>query len=304
MREIISDQRLMKSIKAGEMDIREGRYTIVKSIGNISRNVNRLGFIGTGNMGQALLAGIIKAKLFPARQIIVFDQAAATARIVQKEFKVTLAQGNRQVVTEADAILLCVKPQMILEVLAGIKPAVTAKKPFISIVAGIRTAKIEAVLGKVPVVRVMPNTPALIGQGMSAICAGKWATRQHLAQTERLFAVVGKTIVAPEKLMDAVTGLSGSGPAYVFTFAEGLIEAGQAVGLDAEQARTLSLQTLVGAAGLLAASDKTPAELRAQVTSPNGTTLAGLKAMNVERFKSILVKTVQAATKRSKELGR
>jgi pyrroline-5-carboxylate reductase len=264
----------------------------------------KIGFIGTGNMGQALLAGIIKAKLVSAKSIIVFDKDVTKSRAMARQLGVTVAQSNLDLVTKADTVLLCVKPQVMGDVLVGIKPVTNQRKFFISIMAGIKTTKIEAILGKVPVVRVMPNTPALIGEGMSAICRGKYARASHLALSESIFKVVGKTIVVTENLMDAVTGLSGSGPAYVFTFIEGLIEGGKQAGLKDEQARTLTLQTVIGAAKLLEATGKEPAELRAQVTSPGGTTLAGLKAMNIDRLIKILVKTVEAATKRSKALGK
>lgn len=270
---------------------------------NLLKNCN-LGIIGVGNMGQVLLKGVLKAGLFTRHRIVAADADARKLRAVKKDLTVLTDDNNVRVVRDADIVLLCVKPQNMDEILAGLAAVVRRNQLFISIAAGVRTKKVEAALGKVPVVRVMPNTPALIGEGMSALCPGKYAHRADLARAAAIFNVIGKTIVVKERMMDAVTGLSGSGPAYVFTMIEGLIEAGVKAGLTEKQAEILTVQTLIGAAKLVEQARETPAQLRDRVASPGGTTLAGLKAMNINRFKGILHKTVLAATKRSKELGR
>lgn len=263
-----------------------------------------LAVLGVGNMGKALLQGIVNAKLIPVDRIVVTDTNTELLMDVQKSMGVRTSTDNAEAVKDADMVLLCVKPQMMAKVVEGIRSESKSCKLFISIAAGVTCQQLEQGLGEVPVVRVMPNTPALIGEGMSGVAAGSYAQALDVQRAEALCGVVGKVVAVHEKQLDAVTGVSGSGPAYVFTFIEGLIEGGVAMGLSLEDAKTLSVQTVIGAAKLVEQSDEDTAVLRSRVTSPGGTTLAGLQAMDIDRFKSIIHETVKAAAMRSEELGK
>ncbi len=205
----------------------------------------------------------------------------------------------------ADVIVLAVKPQVIDSVLKEIAPVVTAKKMVISIAAGVPIARIEEGLGgPVPVVRVMPNTPALIGEGISALSFNGRVKEAGKKLALKLLGVAGETVAVPENLMDAVTGLSGSGPAYIFILLEALSDAGVRQGLPRETSNRLALWTVRGAAGLALQSGRRPGELKDMVTSPGGTTIAGLHALEKGGFRAALYNAVAAATKRSIELGK
>ncbi len=203
----------------------------------------------------------------------------------------------------AEVVIIAVKPQVIDALLAEIAPSLTPEHLVVSIAAGITTARIEAALGPIPVVRCMPNTPALIGEGMTGLAPGTHATETHLARAEELLASVGQTVVVREDQLDAVTGVSGSGPAYVFLLAEALEEAAIAEGIEPEIARMLAGQTVAGSGKLLGSSPMTAGELRRQVTSPNGTTEAALASLENAAFRRIMRDAVRAATDRSRELG-
>ncbi|MBI1815070.1 MAG: pyrroline-5-carboxylate reductase [Deltaproteobacteria bacterium] len=265
-----------------------------------------IGFIGGGNMATAMIRGLIAAGLYRADEMQASDVDATKRVELKRRLRVTATEDNRAVVHDAKVILLAVKPQIMDEVLAGLRDEVAGNKLFISIAAGVPTARIERGLGpEARVVRVMPNTPALLGKGMSVIVRGARATVADERLAVKLFRAVGRAVAVPdERLIDAVTGLSGSGPAYVYLFAEALIAGGVAAGLPAQLAAELTYQTLHGATAMLQETNETPERLRAQVTSPGGTTLAGLTELDQRGFKEAVAAAVTAATNRSRELGR
>jgi pyrroline-5-carboxylate reductase len=265
-----------------------------------------VGFVGGGNMATALIKGLLAAGLYRPEQLVASDIDAPKLAALRRRFKIATTTDNTALVRDATALVIAVKPQIIDTVLAQMRPAVTVRKLFVSIAAGVTTARLEAGLGGTArVLRVMPNTPALLGKGMSVLVRGRHATVADERLGLRLLRAVGAAAaVQDERWLDAVTGLSGSGPAYVYLFAEGLIAGGVAAGLPAAMATQLALQTITGAAAMLQETGETPAALRAMVTSPGGTTLAGLSELERRGFKAAVEAAVIAATRRSAELGR
>lgn len=253
--------------------------------------------VGGGRMGEALLAGLLAAD--PGRQVRVVEALAARAdelRTAHPSVDVSDAPGP------SAGTVLAVKPHQIVDVCAAVAAAGGGR--VLSIAAGVTIASIEAALpAGTPVVRAMPNTPALVGQGAAAIAGGSAATDADVGWAEGVLSAVGAVTRVPEHLLDAVTGLSGSGPAYVFVVLDALIEGGVAAGLPRDTAEELAGQTLLGAASLYLAGDKSPGELRAQVTSPGGTTAAGLRVLEQRAVRAALIDAVLAARDRSVELG-
>ncbi len=265
-----------------------------------------IGFVGGGNMATALIKGLLAAGLYAPEQVVASDVDAPKLAGLRRRFKVATTADNAALVRNTKVIVIAVKPQIIDAVLAQMRPAVTPRKLFVSIAAGVTTARLEAGLGgDARVLRVMPNTPALLGKSMSVLVRGRHATPADERLGLRLLRAVGTALaVQEERVLDAVTGLSGSGPAYVYLFAEGLIAGGIAAGLSAELATQLALQTITGAAAMLQETGETPAALRAMVTSPGGTTFAGLGELERRGFKDAVAAAVVTATRRSEELGR
>lgn len=265
-----------------------------------------IGFIGGGNMATALIKGFVAAGLSMPARILASDVDTRQRSALKRRLRVATTAENLQVARECRVIILAVKPQILDGVLAELRSAVTARHLFISIAAGAPTRRLEHGLGPLArVVRVMPNTPALLGKGMSVVVRGRRATVSDERLALRLLRSVGKArAVDKERQLDAVTGLSGSGPAYVYRFAEALIAGGIAAGLTEEFAAELALQTISGAAAMLLESGESPERLREMVTSPGGTTLAGLTELERRSFVGAVSGAVVAATKRSTELGR
>lgn len=262
-----------------------------------------IGFIGGGNMAEALIKGLLAGGT-PATGLIVAEPYAERRTFLAEHYGVSCVEDNGAAVTGSDVIILAIKPQVADKVLRGIGTVETAGKLFISIMAGVKIATIEAAFpGEVRVVRVMPNTPALVLEASSAIAPGAYATAGDISLARRIFELVGKAWQVEEKLMDAVTGLSGSGPAYVLTFIEALSDAGVKNGLPRDIATGLAAQTVFGTAKLLLQTHEHPATLRDMVTSPGGTTIAGLHALEREGFRGTIMNAVDAATARSRELG-
>lgn len=252
--------------------------------------------VGGGKMGEALLGGLLAAGR-PAESIGVTEPIAARRDELARRYGVSTSD---HVVASAGAIL-ATKPDVIGSVAAEVAAAGTER--ILSIAAGVTLATLDGAAGAgTPIVRAMPNTPALVSQGAAAICGNSHATDADLAWAEEILGSVGRVVRVPEHLMDAVTGLSGSGPAYVFLVAEALIEAGVLMGLARPVASELAIQTLLGAATLLA-EGRLPAELRADVTSPGGTTAAGLRELERHGVRAAFAAAVEAATRRSTELG-
>jgi pyrroline-5-carboxylate reductase len=267
--------------------------------------MKKIGFLGAGNMAGALIKGLLSAKLYRPQDIVVSDVLPAQLRKIKRAYNVDGVTSNREVVRAAHTIVLAVKPQILAQVMADIQPEVTKAHVFISIAAGVPLRRLEAGLGgSARVVRVMPNTPALLGKGIAVVVRGSKAKPQDEKLTLTLFRGVGEALaVKDEALMDPVTGLSGSGPAYVYLFAEALIAGGVQAGLSPTVATRLTLQTLEGAVAMLKETGKNPKELRDMVTSPGGTTLAGLSCLAEGGFTTLVSAAVDAATQRAKELG-
>jgi pyrroline-5-carboxylate reductase len=267
--------------------------------------MKKIGFIGAGNMAGALVKGLIGAGRCNPQDIWVSDAAEGQVRRLKRAHKIDGTRDNRALVRGSQTIVLAVKPQVMAQVLDEIRPETTMKKLFVSIAAGFPLRRIELGLGGMArVVRVMPNTPCLVGKGMSVAVAGTHATPADLKQTLRLFSACGEAVsITGEALLDAVTALSGSGPAFVYAFAEALVEGGVRGGLSQLLATRLCFQTLVGAAAMLVESGMSPKELREMVTSPGGTTLAGLTSLDQHQFRDVVIGAVEAATRRAHELA-
>ena len=265
-----------------------------------------IGLIGAGNMASALMRGLLQAGLSSPATLIASDVDKAKLAALKRQWKIQTATRNTAVVEAAKVLVLAVKPQDLDVVLQEIRGSITPQHLVISIAAGVPTSKIEFALGgDVRVLRAMPNTPALVGKGMTVLVRGRYATAADVKLGLQIFGAVGDAVdVEDERMLDAVTGLSGSGPAYVYLFAEGLIAGGVAAGLTAALAARLTFQTIAGAAAMLLETGQRPEDLRAQVSSPGGTTLAGLSELHRRGFKDALVAAVVAATRRSQELGR
>ena len=264
----------------------------------------KIAIIGGGKMGSIIAQGLIAHKIIPSKDIIVTDIDAARLDFLRSSMKLKVSHNNEKAVKGADIIILAVKPQNMAAMLMEISSTVNKSKVVISIAAGITTTFIENSLIKdARVVRVMPNTPALVGEGAAAVTKGSCAKADDVKLTRAIFNAVGISVEVEEKLMDAVTGLSGSGPAYCFLIIEALIDAGEQMGLQRDLAKQLAAQTMLGAARLCLQSDKQPAQLREMVTSPGGTTVAGLKALEEGKIRATIISAVEAATKRSKELA-
>lgn len=266
----------------------------------------KLAVLGTGMMGSALAQGLVQAGAMPAAQITLFDTHAAKARALADALGVgaTVADTLRGAVAGADLVLLAVKPPIIPDLLAALSPVLTPQHLVISIAAGIRLAKMQALIpANVPLVRTMPNTPCLVGAGATALCRGTHATEAHLALAQALFASVGVSVEVEERLLDAVTGLSGSGPAYVYLMIEAMADGGVQAGLTRATARLLAAQTVMGAAQMVLATDDHPAQLKDNVTTPGGTTIAALAVLERAGFRTALMDAIEAAATRSKELS-
>ena len=262
-----------------------------------------IGFIGGGNMAEALIKGLLAGGV-PAADLRVAEPHEKRRAFLVENYGVTCDEENLPVIKGSEIVILAIKPQVADRVLKEVGAADTAGKLFISIMAGVKTSAIEAALsGRPRVVRVMPNTPALVLEASSAVSPGAHATANDLSLARRIFELVGKAWQVEEKLLDAVTGLSGSGPAYVLTFIEALSDAGVKNGLTRDVALGLAAQTVFGTAKLLLDTREHPAQLRDKVTSPGGTTIAGLHAMETEGFRGTVMNAVDAATARSRELG-
>ena len=258
--------------------------------------------IGAGVMGETLLSGLVRAGR-RVDQLMVGEKRAERARELEERYGVAVV-SNRQAAAKADTVALVVKPQDMGDVLDEIAPDLRAGQLLVSLAAGITTSFIESrVPDGVAVVRVMPNTPALVDEGMAAISPGSHCDESHLTEAESLMASTGKVLRIPEKQMDAVTAISGSGPAYIFFVVESMIEAGVHLGLPRATATDLVVQTLVGSAAMLRETGSHPVVLREQVTSPGGTTASALRELEVHRVRAAFLAAMEAARTRSRELA-
>ncbi|NTV13772.1 MAG: pyrroline-5-carboxylate reductase [Desulfobulbaceae bacterium] len=265
----------------------------------------KIGFLGGGRMAEALIKGITESGLVKAEKVLAIDPAAERRQLLADQYGVATA-GDGTGLADCRIIILAVKPQLMGKVLALNLAHFHGNQLVISIAAGISLDFLESCLNgrDCRLVRVMPNTPALVLEGASALCGGSRATSSDLDEARQIFEAVGSSVILSEADMDAVTGLSGSGPAYVFSFIEAMIDGGVKVGLARSVAEKLTLQTLLGSVRLAMSTGEHPAALRAMVTSPGGTTIAGLHEMERAGFQGIIMDAVEAATCRSRELGR
>jgi pyrroline-5-carboxylate reductase len=266
----------------------------------------KAGFIGGGNMAEAIVKGVLAKKLYKPKELIVTDVSSERLDKFTQDYGVDVSHDNGEASGQSQILFLCVKPQSMSGVLSGISGNIADSALIVSIAAGIRTDSIENVLGPVPIVRVMPNTPALCGAGAAGIFANHSA-QGRVSEVKAIFNSIGKAVmVDSEDSIDIVTALSGSGPAYFFLMMEEMIASAQELGLDYDSARTLTLQTAYGAARLAIESDKegiTPAQLRETVTSPGGTTAAALKIFQRDQFGAIVLMAMEQARERSRELS-
>jgi pyrroline-5-carboxylate reductase len=264
-----------------------------------------LGFVGAGNMGEALIRGVVEANLVPPDAIRATDARRERLDDLGRRYGIRAATDNATLVRESDVVVLAVKPQIMEPVVREIAPALTGRTLLISIAAGVPTAAIRHALGReARLIRVMPNTPALVLEGLTAIARGQGLAPGDVETAEELFHAIGRVVVLDESLMDAVTGLSGSGPAYVAVVIEALADGGVRMGLDRATAITLAAQTVLGAARLVRDTALHPAALKDMVCSPGGTSIAGVAALEAGGVRAALIQAVERATARSRELGR
>jgi pyrroline-5-carboxylate reductase len=278
---------------------------VVNNAGTMTRKLagQKLAVLGAGKLGGILLRAYLKQKLFSPKRVSATVLHADKAATLSKGLGVRVMSDNRKAVAEADIVLLCMKPQVIREVLEEIRPHVGAKALVISVAASVPTSYIEQLLGpKVPVVRAMPNTCSAVGCGMTGICRGAHAAAEHLEMARAMFDAVGRTVVVDEKHMDAVTGLSASGPAFAYIILESLAEAGVKVGLPRDVATLLAAQTMKGSASVVLETGDHPALLKDAVTTPAGCTIDGILELEEGKLRVTLIKAVVKATLRAGEL--
>jgi pyrroline-5-carboxylate reductase len=263
-----------------------------------------IGFIGAGQMARALAKGFVEAGLVKPEQIVASDPVPAAAQEFAAQVAAKTLPSNLAVVERASVIFLATKPQSMAAVFAELSGKVSPDKLFVSIAAGVPIAKLSEGLKSPRVVRVMPNTPALVGEGASAYALGPGATAADSQLVGQLLSAVGKALVVEEKLLDAVTGLSGSGPAFVYVMIEALSDGGVRMGLPRDVAAALAAQTVRGAAAMVIETGEHTSVLKDRVASPGGTTIAGLQVLEDRGLRAALIAAVEAATRRSQELGK
>ena len=264
-----------------------------------------IGFLGAGNMAEALIRGLVRGGHVPAGRIIASGPRRERLDELAGAYGIETTSSNAELARRADVVVLSVKPQILPKVVEEIRGDLRADALLLSVAAGVDTGAIEELVPQpVRVVRSMPNTPALVGAAATAICGGAHATEADLRLARFVFDAVGLTVELDEAQLDAVTGLSGSGPAYIFLILEALADAGVKVGLSRRNAQRLAAQTVMGSAKLLLETDDHPGRLKDMVTSPGGTAIAGLAALEQGGLRTTLINAVETATKRAHELGR
>ncbi len=264
----------------------------------------RVAVLGAGKMGGILLQAFLKQQILRPDQLLATVAHADRAAALSAQWGVEVSTDNRAVVEQADVILLGVKPFQVPDLIASISPVLTTDKLLISFAASVRTSAIEQAAGiDIPVIRAMPNTPSMLGAGISALCRGHYVTEPQMAFATRIFETVGRTVIVDEKHMDAVTGLSASGPAFIYIILESLAEAGVKVGLPRDIATLLAAQTTYGAARMVLETGYHPALLKDAVTTPAGCTIDGILELEEGGLRVTLIKAVMRASQRAKELA-
>jgi pyrroline-5-carboxylate reductase len=264
----------------------------------------KIGIIGTGNMGEALISGLVHSRSSIPENIICSDIRKDKLKSIKETYGVVTAKNNLDVVKASEIVIYAIKPQIMASILKETADCLDMSKIIISIAAGVPLAAIESCLNKdLRLIRVMPNIAASVKEGAAAIAPGKHALKDDLKLSKAIFDSVGQSVIIEGNLMDAITGLSGSGPAYIFLIVDALADAGVKMGLSREDALFLSSQTVLGAAKLLMETHEHPGKLKDKVTSPGGTAIAGLHTLEEGGLRTTLINAVEAATKRAKELG-
>jgi pyrroline-5-carboxylate reductase len=268
----------------------------------------RVAVLGAGKMGGILLQAFVRTGLFTAQQIAATVAHDVRAEALTKQFRLAVTTDNVRAVQGADIVLLAVKPTQVVQLVREVSPSLKPGVVLISIAASVKTSAIEDAMGgaggaKAAVIRAMPNTPAMLGAGITALCRGRFVTESQLALAQRIFETVGRTVIVDEKHMDAVTGLSGSGPAFLYIILESLAEAGVNVGLPREIATQLAAQTAYGAARMVLETGSHPALLKDEVTTPAGCTVDGILELEEGGLRVTLIKAVKRATERARELA-
>ncbi|EQF23021.1 pyrroline-5-carboxylate reductase [Clostridioides difficile CD160] len=264
-----------------------------------------LGFIGSGNMGSAMIGGIVKSGLVKAEDITVSDLSQIALDKVKAEFSVKTTTDSKVAVANSDVILVALKPNICEKALAPLKELIDADKIIVSIAAGKTIETLENIIGSdKKIVRVMPNTPALVGEGMSALCKNNNVTDEELNMIKSLFESFGEAEIVSEYLMDTVTGVSGSSPAYVFMFIEAMADAAVLAGMPRQQAYKFASQAVMGSAKMVLETGKHPGELKDMVCSPAGTTIEAVRVLEEEGFRSAVIKSIVAAIDKSKDMSK
>ena len=266
--------------------------------------MNKIGFIGGGKMATSIINGIINSNLFNSENIIVSDPKIETLQGLENQFHIKITGSNTELAENTKLIVMAVKPFVLRDVLNQIKHSITKEHVIISIAAGISTETIEEILPEVSVIRVMPNTPALVNEGMSAVCKGKYASDEDSDIAVKIFSSVGKVIKTEEKFINTITALSGSGPAFYYYIINEIARAGFLLGLDGRTSLELAAQTALGSAKMILESQLTPQELIKNVTTPGGCTEEGNKVLINSDISDILYKTIEATEKKTIELGK
>ena len=269
-----------------------------------SMKAKKVAVLGAGKIGGILVKALLEKRVLNANSVSATVQHEERARLLTEKLGVSVGTDNIAAIRGAEIVFVCVKPQVVQDVMHEIRSHLKPEQLLISVAASVSTTQIEEALGtNVPVVRAMPNTPCVLACGMTALCKGKHATAQHLETASKLFDLVGRTVVVDEKHMDAVTGLSASGPAYIYIILESLAEAGVKVGLPRDVATTLAAQTALGAATVVLETGDHPALLKDAVTTPAGCTIDGIMELEEGKLRVTLIKAVMKATQRAKELA-
>ncbi len=265
----------------------------------------KIAVIGAGNMGGALIGGLLRAKLTAPKNIVASRHNEEALAELKKKWGIRTTTDNTDAAAGADVVILAIKPQVCAQVLSELASVIKPAQLIVSLMAGITTKTIAQKLGQAcPVVRAMPNTPCLVDAGATAIAAGAHAHDNDLALAERIFSSVGKVVILPESAMDAVTGLSGTGPVYIFMVIEAMIDGGVKMGLPRKIAAQLAAQTVLGAAKLVIETGKHPAILKDEVTTPGGTAINAIHMLETKGLRSVLIDAIVTATQRSQELSR
>ncbi|MED6193181.1 Pyrroline-5-carboxylate reductase [Stylosanthes scabra] len=269
----------------------------------IPADTYKLGFIGAGKMAESIARGAVRSGVIPASRIFTASHTNSSRRDAFQSFGVSLLPSNDDVVRESNVVIFSVKPQVVKDVVVKLKPLLTKNKLLVSVAAGVKLNDLQEWAGHNRFIRVMPNTPAAVGEAASVMSLGGAATEEDANLIATLFGSIGKIWKADEKYFDAVTGLSGSGPAYVYLAIEALADGGVAAGLPRDLSLKLASQTVLGAASMVTSTGKHPGQLKDDVTSPGGTTIAGVHELENGGFRGTLMNAVVAAAKRSRELA-